>query len=113
MDESKYTHLLFIDADISFNPETVFRMIDFDKDIVTGIYPRKTIDWTKVKKKVQEKPNISEDQLLANALHYNLNVKDPNKVIVKKGFIEVLDGPTGFMLIKKNVFKKMALATQN
>jgi len=110
MDESKYTHLLFIDADISFNPETVFRMIDFDKDIVTGIYPRKTIDWTKVKKKVQEKPNISEDQLLANALHYNLNVKDPNKVIVKKGFIEVLDGPTGFMLIKKNVFKKMALA---
>ena len=30
--------------------------------------------------------------------------------MAKKGFIEVLDGATGFMLIKRNVFKKMALA---
>ena len=32
---------------------------------------------------------------------------------VEKGFIEVLDGATGFMLIKRNVFKKMALAYPN
>jgi len=84
MDEPQYTHLLFIDADIAFNPESVFRMLDLDEDVVTGVYPRKTIDWGKV--------------------------KNPNKVLSKKGFIEVLDGATGFMLIKRNVFKKMALA---
>ena len=68
MDESQYTHLLFINADIAFNPESVFRMLDLDEDVVTGVYPRKTIDWTKVKKRAQENPNISEDELHAASL---------------------------------------------
>jgi len=79
-------------------------MLDLDEDVVTGVYPRKTIDWTKVKRRAQENPNISEDELHAASLEYNLNVKDPNKVLSKKGFIEVLDGATGFMLIKRKVF---------
>ncbi len=110
MDNEDYTHLLFIDADLAFNPESVFRMLDLDEDVVTGVYPRKVIDWTKAIRRVNENPNIKEDELHAASLQYNLNVKDPKKVIVKKGFIEVLDGATGFMLIKRNVFKKMALA---
>jgi len=113
MDDEQYTHLLFIDADISFDPNTVMRMIDLDEEIVTGVYPRKTIDWGKVKIKVSENPNISEDALLATALQYNLNVVNPKNIEVRKGFIEVLDGATGFMLIKRNVFKKMALAYPN
>ena len=60
-----------------------------------------------------ENPNIKEDELHAASLQYNLNVKDSKKVIVKKGFIEVLDGATGFMLIKRNVFKKMAFSNSN
>ena len=106
--DGDYTHLLFVDADIAFNPESVLRMLDFDKDVVAGVYPRKVIDWKKVKKKLKEKPNISEDELLATALQYNLNVKNPNRIEVKKGFIEVMDAATGFMLIKRNVFEKMA-----
>ena len=47
MDDEQYTHLLFIDADLAFNPESVFRMLDLDEDVVTGVYPRKVIDWTK------------------------------------------------------------------
>ena len=110
MDDEQYTHLLFIDADISFNPESVMRMIDLDEEIVTGVYPRKTIDWKKVKNKVLQNPEINEDELFASSLEYNLNVVNPKKIKVKKGFIEVLDGATGFMLIKRSVFKKMALA---
>ena len=101
MDDKQYTHLLFIDADLAFNPESVFRMLDLDEDVVTGVYPRKTIDWTKTIKKVKENPNIKENELHAASLQYNLNVKDPKNIVAKKGFIEVLDGATGFMLIKK------------
>ena len=110
MDEQKYTHLLFIDADIAFNPETIFRMLELDKEVVTGIYPRKTIDWRKVKKRVIDNNNITIPELHAASLEYNLNVKNPEKISVKNGFIEVLDGATGFMLIKKQVFEKMAKA---
>ncbi len=41
------THLLFIDADISFEAEQVFRMLDFNQDFVAGIYPLKVIDWSR------------------------------------------------------------------
>ena len=95
---------------LSFDPQSVFRMLDLDEDVVTGVYPRKVIDWTRAIKKVKDNPNIKEDELHAASLQYNLNIKNPKKVIVNKGIIEVLDGATGFMLIKRNVFKKMALA---
>jgi len=110
MDNEDYTHLLFIDADLAFNPESVFRMLDLNEDVVTGVYPRKQINWTKTITKVKENPSIGEDELHASSLMYNLNVKDPKHVVAKEGFIEVLDGATGFMLIKRNVFKRMALA---
>ena len=42
------------------------------------------------------------------SLQYNLNVKNPDRIEVQKGFIEVMDGATGFMLIKRNVFERMA-----
>ena len=110
MDEPDCTHLLFIDADIGFNPQTIMRMLKLDKEVVTGVYPRKTIDWRKIKRRVKENNDISEDELHAASLQYNLNVKNPERVEVKNGFIEVLDGATGFMLIKKQVFEKMAKA---
>tara|TARA_X000001388_G_C2227097_1_gene121553 strand:- start:11 stop:793 length:783 start_codon:yes stop_codon:yes gene_type:complete len=106
--DGDYTHLLFIDADLAFNPKSVKRMLEYDKDVVTGIYPRKTIDWIKVKKRLKEKPDMPEDELLAASLQYNLNVKNPDKILLDKGFIEVLDGPTGFMMIKRQVFERMA-----
>ncbi|WOJ89080.1 hypothetical protein RZS28_14900 [Methylocapsa polymorpha] len=40
------THLLFIDADISFEAEQVYEMLSFDQDFVAGIYPLKVIDWS-------------------------------------------------------------------
>src|SRR5579862_6508054 len=39
------THLLFIDADIGFEPEQVFRLIDFGADVTGAVYPVKEINW--------------------------------------------------------------------
>ena len=109
-DKNKYTHLLFIDADIGFEYKTVMRMLDLDEEVVAAIYPRKAIDWRKVTKKAQEKPDITPDELHAFSLEYNLNVKNPDHIEMRKGFIEVMDAATGFMLIKRNVFNKMKVA---
>ena len=37
------THLMFIDSDIGFEPEHIFKLILHDKDIVGGLYPKKTL----------------------------------------------------------------------
>jgi hypothetical protein len=41
---SPATHLMFIDADIGFEPGAVFRLLDAGRDVVGGLYPRKAQD---------------------------------------------------------------------
>lgn len=42
--ESAASHLLFIDADIGFEPQAVFRLLRAGRDVVGGLYPRKSQD---------------------------------------------------------------------
>ena len=37
--------MLFVDADITFTPDQVTRLLAFDKEFVAGLYPAKVIDW--------------------------------------------------------------------
>ena len=37
------THLMFIDSDIRFNPADVVKMVQADKEVICGIYPKKEI----------------------------------------------------------------------
>ena len=46
MDRAAATHLLFVDADISFQPAQVLRMAALGQDVVAGMYPLKTRDWS-------------------------------------------------------------------
>ena len=39
--ESDYTHLFFVDADISFTPDDFIRIVNVNKPIVTAPYPIK------------------------------------------------------------------------
>ena len=42
---SGFTHLLFIDADIHFDPRDVVALLALDKDVIGGPYPKKSIKW--------------------------------------------------------------------
>ena len=46
----EYTHLMFIDADIHFDPNDVLTLAALDKDIIGGPYPKKCIAGEKVRK---------------------------------------------------------------
>jgi hypothetical protein len=112
-DESKPSHLMFIDSDIQFDPMSIKRMVDYDKDVVCGVYSKKDINWDyvyKLTKEHQEKKIKDNDLLFSASLEYNLNFKDPMNVKIDNGFVEVHDGATGFMLIKREVFYRMKKA---
>ena len=112
-DESKPSHLMFIDSDIQFDPMSIKKMLDYDKEVVCGVYSKKDINWDYVYKLTEEhrQKKIKENDLLfSSSLEYNLNFKDPMNVNVDRGFVEVFDGATGFMLIQRGVFDRMKKA---
>jgi hypothetical protein len=102
--ESECTHMLFIDSDISFNYKMIEKMLNYDKDICLIPYPVKSLDFDKVKKRIQAGDTL-DPKVLGN--QYTLSVSDPTNVKVMNGFIEVERGPTGCMLIKREVFSKL------
>ena len=101
LSEPAYTHLLWIDADIGFTAEAVFRLIASDHDVAAGIYPLKTMNWPA---EIPEK--MTPHELSARYTSYPFNPIGLN-FDVKDGFVEVRDAPTGLMLIKRSVFDRM------
>ena len=82
---TEYTHMLFVDSDVEFKPEAVLRMLVAGKDICTTPYRVKTED-TKLKV-------------------YHIELEKDAKL--EAGLVELKVGPTGLMLIKKEVFKRI------
>tara|TARA_B100001093_G_C26834587_1_gene1017754 strand:- start:1168 stop:1824 length:657 start_codon:yes stop_codon:yes gene_type:complete len=86
MDNEEYTHLLFIDADIEWDPMSVILLLSHDKDCIIGLYPTKGYD------KQDEKLSVKPSSVIESSI-------DENSPLVKVKY-----AATGFMLIKKNVF---------
>ena len=95
--EDKYTHLLFIDSDIDFDHEPIFKMLEFDKDIISLPYPMKLLSWDKIWRRLNTKEDaISNEKDLATAgFTYPVKVEDPNSITVDKGLMELTHAPTG------------------
>jgi hypothetical protein len=105
--EDQYDHLLFIDSDIDFNSETIFKMLEADKDIIACPYPMKTFDTEKIWRKIHETDMIkSEKDLLPAGYMYPIKI-GKNELIMDNGVIEVTHAPTGCMLIKRTVIEKL------
>jgi hypothetical protein len=101
----KYSHLLFIDADIDFESKTIFKMLELDKEVIAVPYPMKTLNWDRIYKFKEDIKNSKE--LSYTGFTYPIKVKDKDNIKVKDDVMEVTHAPTGCMLIKRQVFDKM------
>jgi hypothetical protein len=101
------SHLMFIDADIGFNPQDILRMINANKDIICGIYPKKEINWVDVEKAV--KAGVPLDQLKNHTGAFVVNLVN-DAASAQGSFhepIQISNGGTGFMLIQRKVFENL------
>ena len=87
------THLLFIDSDIMFEPEDVYRLLQADKDVIAGMYPKKYIVWDRLKKN-------------PNAERVDFPIGDKTRV-TDDNYIESNYLPTGFLMIKRETIQKL------
>jgi hypothetical protein len=101
----KYSHLLFIDADIDFESKTIFKMLELDREVIAVPYPMKTLNWDRIYK---FKGDIKDSKELSyTGFTYPIKVHDKENIKVKDDVMEVTHAPTGCMLIKRQVFDKM------
>ena len=103
---SDCTHFLFIDSDINFDPRDVVALLALDRDIIGGPYPKKAIKWKSVKTAITKNPDIDPQMLEKVVGDYVFNpVKGTAQFSVSEP-LEVLEIGTGFMMVKREVFKK-------
>jgi hypothetical protein len=112
MADNSATHLMFIDADITFSWFNIVKLLISGKELCGGCYPKKCFNWDKIKHQIQKNPALSDDELMAKSLDYVFNPiyhKEGENVVIKlnNGMAQVKDIGTGFMLINKSVIHKM------
>lgn len=105
-----WTHLFWIDSDIGFSPEAALRLLLSDYDIAAGVYPLKTDRWPGEGAAVE---GLTHEQILARFARYTVNADASPETgridleIQPDGFMRMTEAPTGFMVIKRNVFERM------
>lgn len=120
MTDKNMTHMLFIDADITWDPIDIVKLILADKGVVGGIYPIKNYNWGNfsedpdfVRKIMAKKQNSQLNNMMSdlqflktNMVKYNVNYES-SVLNVTNNLAKVRHLATGFMMIKRAVIESM------
>ncbi len=83
--ETDCEQLVFLDTDVSWTPEELKKLIEHDRDIVAGVYPRRA----------DEQP-------------FPVKTLPGERWADADGLVEVEGVPTGFLKIKRHVFETLS-----
>ncbi|MGD0436937.1 MAG: hypothetical protein ABSB86_10760 [Bryobacteraceae bacterium] len=103
LDDPSATHLLFIDADIGFEPEQVFRLLEFDADFTAAVYPVKQINWEMMADAVE----AGRTPLESATLSYVVEREPTKDLVTRGGFVRSRYAGTGFLMVRRSVLEKM------
>jgi len=103
MQKTDCEYLMFIDADIDFDPQAVVRLVKSGHELSVACYPKKVVMWDQAAQAIKNGDD-RDMAMLSSSLVVNIGA---TRRAIEDGFVEILDGPTGFMLINRSVFKKL------
>ena len=113
---SNATHMMFIDSDIGFSAQDVIALLammgdETEYDIMCGPYPKKCISWEKIKHAVDKGAADQDPSVLERFVgDYVFNPKSGVNEIPINQPVEVREGGTGFMMIRRKTFEQIAAA---
>ncbi|MBB4199613.1 hypothetical protein CCR94_14940 [Rhodoblastus sphagnicola] len=105
LDDASATHLIFIDADIGFDPAQVARMMAFDQEVVAGMYPLKLLDWNSGLQRA-----VAGEAVETAPLRYVGAPCEGGEAEARDGFVTGTYAGTGFMMIRREALLTMAEA---
>ena len=103
MQKTDAEYFMFIDADVEFDAQSVLRLLKSGHEVSVAVYPKKVVMWDQAREAVEngDERNMA---LLSSSLVANIGA---TRRSVVNGFVEGLDGPTGFMMISREALTKM------
>lgn len=101
---SDASHLLFMDADQSFVPSDIIKMIKCDKDVIAAPVPMKGINWDMIRVGAENNHKNLEN------LTGIFNIRQlPGHLMMGSGIpFQVKYAGSGYMLIKREAFEKLS-----
>lgn len=99
LSDPEATHLLFIDSDIEFAPDTVVKLLNADRNVICAGYAQKHLGMDNIKTVL-----ASGEEDLEMCTRTSVHLKLPVK---QEDIIEAFYATTGFLLIKKNVMERL------
>lgn len=100
----RFTHLMWIDGDIGFKGADVVRLLEANRPVVAGLYPLKIDGWPAQGLPEALPAGTTKADFEARFSGYPATAFSSDLEPDADGFLNVLDAPTGFMLIKREVF---------
>lgn len=104
LSDPSLTHLMFIDADIEFNPHDIIRLLQANEPIIGAPYAQKWLNLDKVKTVFNTTPLPA--QPLSHCTNHSVHIT-PNQDTPDPSKSEVDYLTTGFMLIQRHVFETL------
>ena len=104
LNDPSATHLLFCDADQSFDPIDALKMMAANKPIILAPVPMKNYDWKRIADAA--KRGVPPDQLKYQGTMFNLEI-EIDRAHPPETPVEIKRGGTGFMLIQRGVFETL------
>jgi hypothetical protein len=108
MADPRWTHLFFIDADLGFEPEAALRLLLAGREVVAGIYPQKIEGWPDRGLDAPLAAGSTRADFEARYARFPLNLLPGTQQEDADGFVAVAEAPTGFMLIARSAFERLA-----
>jgi hypothetical protein len=108
MADARWTHLFWIDADIGFEPEAALRLLLAGREVVAGVYPLKTDGWPADGLEAALPAGSTRADFEARYARFPFNPLPGTQAADADGFVEVDAAPTGFMLIARSAFERLA-----
>ncbi len=105
LDNPAATHLLFVDADIGFEPAQVDRLLAADKDFTGALYPLKAMDWARI----PERFTVGESLAQAALNYVGTFCPEPERR-EEGGFATAVYAGGGFQLIRRAAILRMVAA---
>jgi hypothetical protein len=106
LDKTDASHILFLDADMGFEPQQIVDMVAFDKPVVGAVYPKRNIDLRRVAKHAAE--SVPADIAIARAQQFVFRPpREKGEWNSRDGFLEVEACGAGILLIQRTCIETM------